>query len=366
MSSLKLAFVGGFLEAKGGLERFVLEVGRRLIDQGVDVRIFCHKYDHLRTFSELERIPLQSMRARSQLFNRFATFYSVDNMKRLVAKATNWGADLLFLQKGYIFSKFLQQLTKKPIISYVHNQEYFYENKSGFRSIYRRLFGLSPANIVGIDDVPTICNSYYTANLVKDRFPNARNVTVVYPGVDHNKFRPTWQDRGYIYYQSRYGGSKNQKFAAEIASKIEYPLILSGFLDSKQYKKYFDELSSNKSDNVTILINISDDQALSYLQNCSVFLFPSINEPFGIATVEAMACGKPVVGHNSGATPEIISHIGYLCGDDLSEWVERVKYLMADRRLRQELGAKSHQTAKKYGWDRTVVELEKIFYSAIR
>lgn len=39
-----------------------------------------------------------------------------------------------------------------------------------------------------------------------------------------------------------------------------------------------------------------------------VFILPSINEPFGLAILEAMAVGKPVIATNTGGIPEIIRH----------------------------------------------------------
>jgi glycosyltransferase involved in cell wall biosynthesis len=40
----------------------------------------------------------------------------------------------------------------------------------------------------------------------------------------------------------------------------------------------------------------------------NVFINPSIAESFGLVTVEAMACGTPVVVYNSTASPELVSH----------------------------------------------------------
>lgn len=40
---------------------------------------------------------------------------------------------------------------------------------------------------------------------------------------------------------------------------------------------------------------------------CDVMALPSLHEPFGLVFTEAMACGKPVIGSNSGGVPEIIN-----------------------------------------------------------
>jgi glycosyltransferase involved in cell wall biosynthesis len=120
-----LAFVGGFLNIKGGVERFVLEVARRFIERGIEVKIFCHEYDPTKTYPEFHEIPIESINARTHFFGRFAAYFGLKNMEKLVLKADKWGADIIFLQIGYIFSDYLQKLTKKKIISYAHIQEGF-------------------------------------------------------------------------------------------------------------------------------------------------------------------------------------------------------------------------------------------------
>jgi glycosyltransferase involved in cell wall biosynthesis len=87
------------------------------------------------------------------------------------------------------------------------------------------------------------------------------------------------------------------------------------------------------------------------LQKCSVFLFPSIGEHFGIAPVEAMACGKAVVGHRSGGTVETVGQAGILCGDNVDEWVKAIKDLMENEERRKEIGRKSAEVAKQFTWD---------------
>jgi len=99
---------------------------------------------------------------------------------------------------------------------------------------------------------------------------------------------------------------------------------------------------------------VTDGQLASIYGACDVFALPSLWEPFGIVTVEAMACGKPVVGTNAGGIPEVI--------DDSSGFVvakarpkplkQRIKTLLEDKQLRKRLGANGRKRVLKYfTWD---------------
>ncbi len=74
---------------------------------------------------------------------------------------------------------------------------------------------------------------------------------------------------------------------------------------------------------------VDGPQKLRLLQDARALLFPVIwNEPFGLVTVEALACGTPVIATPRGALPEILtSEVGVLADSfhSLVEGVERTK-----------------------------------------
>jgi len=97
----------------------------------------------------------------------------------------------------------------------------------------------------------------------------------------------------------------------------------------------------------------------SLINNVDICIVPSIwEEPFGISVVEAMACGKAVLGSDAGGIPNIIedniSGLIFKRGvkDDL---VEKLELLMNDAELRERLGkAARRRVEENYSWDEII------------
>jgi glycosyltransferase involved in cell wall biosynthesis len=96
----------------------------------------------------------------------------------------------------------------------------------------------------------------------------------------------------------------------------------------------------------------NDDLPLIYsLAGC--FVYPSLYEAFGLAQLEAMACGCPVIAARAGAIPEICGDAALLFDpgrpEELGEAIVRV---VGDPEFRNDLVAKGLAHAKKFTWER--------------
>ncbi len=86
------------------------------------------------------------------------------------------------------------------------------------------------------------------------------------------------------------------------------------------------------------------------LPAADVFLLPSQHESFGLAALEAMACGVPVVGSRIGGLPEVIIHeeTGYLCDpNDVACMSAIVLGLLRDEGLRLKIGRAARARAEQ-------------------
>ena len=95
----------------------------------------------------------------------------------------------------------------------------------------------------------------------------------------------------------------NKKYTLKIAGKH-----YSGHGKDKYWQEVIEPLlKSPDIDYLGHLSNLRDKQ--EFLSEASALMIPSIfDEPFGMVTIEALACGTAVIGLDSGAIPEIIKH----------------------------------------------------------
>jgi glycosyltransferase involved in cell wall biosynthesis len=103
------------------------------------------------------------------------------------------------------------------------------------------------------------------------------------------------------------------------------------------------------------LLGYIDDAQLPHLyQAASVFLFPSLEEGFGIPVLEAMAAGIPVVTSNVSSMPEVGGEAAlYVDPHDSADIAQKVLQAVEDSALRAGLVQKGLARASEFTWRRT-------------
>lgn len=93
--------------------------------------------------------------------------------------------------------------------------------------------------------------------------------------------------------------------------KLNFSLIIAGPFEP-YYTGYFFSVYEklNLFERVHFIHKVSKDQARQLFQESDLYIVPSVDyETFGIATLESLSYGVPVIGTPTGATPEILSQI---------------------------------------------------------
>jgi glycosyltransferase involved in cell wall biosynthesis len=97
---------------------------------------------------------------------------------------------------------------------------------------------------------------------------------------------------------------------------------------------------------VHFLSGLSYAELAACYGHCEIFALPSKGEGFGLVYLEAMACGKAVIGGAHGGAPEVIDDgkTGYLVAHgDAAQLATAIETLLADPALEQEMGRRGKQ-----------------------
>jgi N-acetyl-alpha-D-glucosaminyl L-malate synthase BshA len=111
------------------------------------------------------------------------------------------------------------------------------------------------------------------------------------------------------------------------------------------------------------------DDIRTLLGFADLFLFPSEYESFGLAVLEAMACGVPVVCSNGGGLPEVMveGETGYLCGiGQVEEMANRSIEILKDPQRAHALGAAGRARAlEKFSVGQAIATQEDLYRSLL-
>lgn len=137
--------------------------------------------------------------------------------------------------------------------------------------------------------------------------PDINYAATVYNGIDVELFTTDGEPEEYLMISGRVTPDKGVKEAVQIALQTDRKLLISGSV-SKANQWYFDEhVKPFLSNKILFLGMLEREQLVKYYQNAGGLLMPiQWQEPFGLAMVEAGACGTPVIAFNRGSVPEIV------------------------------------------------------------
>lgn len=150
----------------------------------------------------------------------------------------------------------------------------------------------------------------------------------------------------------------------EIDPQINARLIIVGSQPQKNYLKYLKKISPK---NVRIIIDPSDKALASLYKKshlyatCDKYLF------FGMPILEAASFKLPAIALNNAAAKEVIKNkqTGFVA-NNLDEFKKYLELLLKDQKLRTSMGERASVFAKKFTWEKTAQEYEKIFKNLLQ
>lgn len=188
-----------------------------------------------------------------------------------------------------------------------------------------------------------------------------KNVKVIPNSVDVNRFSPGEYstDEISILYVGRIGKEKRLEVLIGAANEIRnnYPEVTFRIVGKGPDREWYESLVEEKNITENFIFEgyLGDPELIKAYHECDIFVMPSDTETQGLVAIEAMACGKPVVGANARGLKNLITHgeDGYLFQPgnpkSLSKYIDK---LLEDGELRKKMGEKARKKAEKFSTDR--------------
>jgi glycosyltransferase involved in cell wall biosynthesis len=239
------------------------------------------------------------------------------------------------------------------------------------------------------------CSEYIT-QLIRDRFPQFAPICrTVYNGVNENNFYPAEKDskarpprllfvsrlspekgvhillRAFRKVVERYPTAEIELIGSPSSAPVEYIIrlthdekiarLLAFYKGDDYYDHLVAEIPAELKDQVIFSGHVKHDRVPDHYRKADILINPSLSEPFGMALVEGMASGIPVIAPRVGGMVEIIEHgaTGYLVNvDDVQDLADTILHLLDEPETRAAMGQTGRQRVMElFTWDRIVDQL---------
>jgi glycosyltransferase involved in cell wall biosynthesis len=285
---MKIAQIGPLMESVpprlyGGTERIVAYLTDELVRLGHDVTLFASGD----SVSSAELVPCASMALRLDPNVRDFIPYYMLMLDRVRQMADEF--DILHFHIDQFHFPLFRPIANRTVTT-LHGRQDLYDLKPLY---------------VGFSEMPLVSIS----NDQRKPVAGSNFVATVYHGIPPDLLKPIYNPRGgYLAFLGRISPEKGPERAIRITQAIGIPLKIAAKVD-KVDRDYFREVVEPLLDHpgIEFIGEINERSKSDFLGEARALLFPvDWPEPFGLAMIEAMACGTPVLAFRRGSVAEII------------------------------------------------------------
>lgn len=294
-----------------------------------------------------------------------------------ILKYTTFDLDIIHCPENVALITKLEHY--KKVIT-VHDSMYLFQNSIPmFAKMRYKLFLLE--NLKNSDEIISVSHSV-KSDLVKNFKIPENKISVIYEAAN-KQFKPINAEyykntlekynikQPFILYAGILHKHKNIPTLIKAFYKIKrrgikHKLVIAG---AKSYKcdEVFDIVNNlNLRRDIIFTGHVPNSDLPSFYSAADIFVYPSLYEGFGLAPLEAMACGAPVITSNTSSFPETIGDAGFLIDPrNVDAFADGIYDVLSDDELRCDMVQKSINRAKLFDWNKCAKETLNVYEEAL-
>lgn len=369
---MKIAMVGQFPPHIGGVGVHINSLSKELLKNGEEVFVITYPHKDIKNEVNKDYMDNNGIKVIGTrginipgLRSLFYVLFGTINLIRIVRK---YNIDIIhghYLYPAGLIAVLGGMFTKKKVYVTSHGSDMFclYPQHKFMRPIIR--FVLKRADVV------LAVSESLKEEILKTNIPNIeKKVRLNWNTVDINEFKIANNDSDH---HSK--NNSNYNFKNELNIPKDKPIILfvGNIIKRKNVATIIDAKKQLKSGCVLVVVgdgpllnslkekvkveNVEDviftgarNDIANVIQSSNLLILPSYSESFGLVLIEALACGKPVIGSNVGGIKEIITDdVGLLVEPtDSKGLANSIDLILSDKELREKFQSNARDRAMDF------------------
>jgi glycosyltransferase involved in cell wall biosynthesis len=256
------------------------------------------------------------------------------------------------------------QATGKPLVVHVHSTEF---DRSG-ENVNQRIYDIEKEGMNRSSKVIAVSN--YTKNIILNRYGIAPDkVEVVYNGVECTpetcrRLLPTSLEKT-VLFLGRMTMQKGPEYFLAAAKKVleildDVKFIMAG--DGDMIERMMDYAAGlGVSRNVTFTRFLRGAEVDNAYRMADLYVMPSVSEPFGIASLEALRHGVPVLISKQSGVAETLRHVLKVDFWDIHQMANKMVAVLKYAPLRNMLSENGFAESAKYRWEDAAAKINAIY-----
>jgi len=349
----------------GGVETQLLSVLRRLNKDRYNVMLCCIK-DPGELGQKTAKLGIKTISLNLMKSSRF----SLDIPGKIAGTIRENNIHILWTHQyvANLYGRLASRYVKIPVV--VPTFHVLYDKPKFHRRILNHLLSYQTDMMVSVSKA-------VADDMVRFDRVDRKKITVIYNGVDTGRFDCALSKNeaqsilglpsGYLMIGSvgNLREQKGQRHLIEAASGMEHTTV--AIAGEGHLKDKLKDLADRKKVNCIFTGMLEPEKIPVFLKALDIFCFPSLWEGFGVAVVEAMASGLPVIASDISPHREVIDNAGmYVPPGNTAALAKALRVMAGDASLRKSLAQAAKERAQLFSIDNTVRAYEGLFESMLR